>query len=166
MRKPAPCKCKLVAFWTLELVGSQNVPVPLQQSNPRSSQYCCCVWQEMFLPDVTGPKNVLFSHRFTQYKCKSPRCHQDVVFFSQLWKKLQQNWFICNPCWKTFNLFLLEASDIMKSIGEAIQFLHAINIAHRDVKVNIIILKMGLFLSQLRKRSSGEVIRMTAFISN
>ncbi|KAI1890537.1 hypothetical protein AGOR_G00154710 [Albula goreensis] len=27
-----------------------------------------------------------------------------------------------------------EASDIMKSIGDAIQFLHAINIAHRDVK--------------------------------
>uniref|UniRef100_A0A8D3BTB5 non-specific serine/threonine protein kinase n=1 Tax=Scophthalmus maximus TaxID=52904 RepID=A0A8D3BTB5_SCOMX len=27
-----------------------------------------------------------------------------------------------------------EASDIMKNIGEAIQFLHAINIAHRDVK--------------------------------
>ncbi|XP_067244338.1 MAP kinase-activated protein kinase 2 isoform X2 [Chanodichthys erythropterus] len=27
-----------------------------------------------------------------------------------------------------------EASDIMKSIGEAIQYLHAINIAHRDVK--------------------------------
>uniref|UniRef100_W5N353 non-specific serine/threonine protein kinase n=1 Tax=Lepisosteus oculatus TaxID=7918 RepID=W5N353_LEPOC len=27
-----------------------------------------------------------------------------------------------------------EASDIMKSIGEAIQFLHGINIAHRDVK--------------------------------
>ncbi|KAF7660657.1 hypothetical protein LDENG_00276920 [Lucifuga dentata] len=27
-----------------------------------------------------------------------------------------------------------EASDIMKSIGEAIQFLHAVNIAHRDVK--------------------------------
>ncbi|XP_046882099.1 MAP kinase-activated protein kinase 2 [Hypomesus transpacificus] len=27
-----------------------------------------------------------------------------------------------------------EASDIMKSIGEAIQFLHATNIAHRDVK--------------------------------
>lgn len=27
-----------------------------------------------------------------------------------------------------------EASDIMKSIGEAIHFLHAINIAHRDVK--------------------------------
>ncbi|XP_035517552.1 MAP kinase-activated protein kinase 2 [Morone saxatilis] len=27
-----------------------------------------------------------------------------------------------------------EASDIMKSIGEAIQLLHAINIAHRDVK--------------------------------
>jgi len=31
--------------------------------------------------------------------------------------------------------FFAEASDIMKSIGEAIQFLHAINIAHRDVKV-------------------------------
>ncbi|XP_029948061.1 MAP kinase-activated protein kinase 2 isoform X2 [Salarias fasciatus] len=27
-----------------------------------------------------------------------------------------------------------EASDIMKSIGEAIQYLHAVNIAHRDVK--------------------------------
>ncbi|XP_071776871.1 MAP kinase-activated protein kinase 2-like [Centroberyx gerrardi] len=27
-----------------------------------------------------------------------------------------------------------EASDIMKSIGEAIHFLHAINIAHRDIK--------------------------------
>ncbi|KAF7208460.1 MAP kinase-activated protein kinase 2 [Nothobranchius furzeri] len=27
-----------------------------------------------------------------------------------------------------------EASDIMKNIGEAIQFLHSINIAHRDVK--------------------------------
>ncbi|KAM6927516.1 MAP kinase-activated protein kinase 2 [Xenentodon cancila] len=27
-----------------------------------------------------------------------------------------------------------EASDIMKSIGEAIQFLHSVNIAHRDVK--------------------------------
>lgn len=34
-------------------------------------------------------------------------------------------------------LFALEASDIMKSIGEAIQFLHAVNIAHRDVKVCI-----------------------------
>lgn len=37
----------------------------------------------------------------------------------------------------------------MKSIGEAIQFLHAINIAHRDVKVNLVLLKIGLFLSQL-----------------
>ncbi|KAJ4934002.1 hypothetical protein JOQ06_006810 [Pogonophryne albipinna] len=29
---------------------------------------------------------------------------------------------------------ILEASDIMKSIGEAIHFLHFINIAHRDIK--------------------------------
>lgn len=34
-----------------------------------------------------------------------------------------------------FSLFALEASGIMKNIGEAIQFLHAVNIAHRDVKV-------------------------------
>lgn len=32
-----------------------------------------------------------------------------------------------------------EASEIMKSIGEAIQYLHSINIAHRDVKVCIIL---------------------------
>lgn len=34
-----------------------------------------------------------------------------------------------------FSLFSAEASEIMKSIGEAIQYLHSINIAHRDVKV-------------------------------
>lgn len=33
------------------------------------------------------------------------------------------------------SLFSAEASEIMKSIGEAIQYLHSINIAHRDVKV-------------------------------
>lgn len=45
----------------------------------------------------------------------------------------------CSLLVKSFNgivfLFFAEASDIMKSIGEAIQFLHAVNIAHRDVKV-------------------------------
>lgn len=34
-----------------------------------------------------------------------------------------------------FSLSSAEASEIMKSIGEAIQYLHSINIAHRDVKV-------------------------------
>lgn len=34
-----------------------------------------------------------------------------------------------------FPLLSAEASEIMKSIGEAIQYLHSINIAHRDVKV-------------------------------
>lgn len=31
-----------------------------------------------------------------------------------------------------------EASEIMKSIGEAIQYLHSIDIAHRDVKVRAV----------------------------
>lgn len=34
-----------------------------------------------------------------------------------------------------FFFFISEASDIMKNIGEAIQYLHSVNIAHRDVKV-------------------------------
>lgn len=39
---------------------------------------------------------------------------------------------------RPLHLLLSEASDIMKSIGEAIQYLHAINIAHRDVKVCVL----------------------------
>lgn len=39
--------------------------------------------------------------------------------------------------WRIYSLFTLEASGIMKNIGESIQFLHAINIAHRDVKVSL-----------------------------
>lgn len=39
--------------------------------------------------------------------------------------------------WRISSPFAVEASGIMKSIGEAIQFLHAVNIAHRDVKVGI-----------------------------
>lgn len=30
----------------------------------------------------------------------------------------------------------VEASEIMRSIGEAVEFLHGINIAHRDLKVS------------------------------
>lgn len=49
--------------------------------------------------------------------------------------------FNCSLAQLCLELFLLsptpylEASDIMKSIGEAIQYLHAIDIAHRDIKV-------------------------------
>lgn len=38
-----------------------------------------------------------------------------------------------------FPLLSAEASEIMKSIGEAIQYLHSVNIAHRDVKVTLLI---------------------------
>ncbi|XP_061074659.1 MAP kinase-activated protein kinase 2 isoform X2 [Conger conger] len=47
-----------------------------------------------------------------------------------------------------------EASDIMKSIGEAIQFLHAINIAHRDVKPENL-----LYTS----KRPGAVLKLTDF---
>lgn len=43
---------------------------------------------------------------------------------------------------KIYSLVALEASDIMKSIGEAIEYLHAVNIAHRDVKVCITALRL------------------------
>lgn len=32
-------------------------------------------------------------------------------------------------------MYFTEASEIMRDIGSAIQYLHAMNIAHRDVKV-------------------------------
>ncbi|KAF7653696.1 hypothetical protein LDENG_00079600 [Lucifuga dentata] len=47
-----------------------------------------------------------------------------------------------------------EASDIMKSIGEAIHFLHAINIAHRDIKPENL-----LYTS----RSSDAILKLTDF---
>ncbi len=31
---------------------------------------------------------------------------------------------------------MVEASEIMRNIGEAVEFLHGINIAHRDLKVS------------------------------
>lgn len=45
---------------------------------------------------------------------------------------------VCSVC------VLPEASEIMRSIGEAIQALHAINIAHRDVKVGKYLMHVGL----------------------
>lgn len=47
------------------------------------------------------------------------------------------HWFFWNMVTDGFfpSYFIKEASDIMKSIGEAILFLHSVNIAHRDVKV-------------------------------
>lgn len=67
-----------------------------------------------------------------------------IFFFSKLLEINGQKicWLKQQPrClqfpWRIYSLFALEASDIMKSIGEAIEFLHAVNIAHRDVKVCI-----------------------------
>lgn len=46
------------------------------------------------------------------------------------------------------SLLPAEASEIMKSIGEAIQYLHSINIAHRDVKVTHVYTKCSGGLGQ------------------
>ncbi|XP_062842907.1 MAP kinase-activated protein kinase 2 [Trichomycterus rosablanca] len=48
-----------------------------------------------------------------------------------------------------------EASDIMKSIGEAIQFLHAMNIAHRDVKPENLIYSSKLSCPVLKLTDFG-----------
>ncbi|KAG2467922.1 MAP kinase-activated protein kinase 2 [Polypterus senegalus] len=48
-----------------------------------------------------------------------------------------------------------EASEIMKSIGEAIQFLHSINIAHRDVKPENLL--------YTERRSSKPILKLTDF---
>ena len=54
-----------------------------------------------------------------------------------------------------FVSFNSEASDIMKNIGEAIQFLHAINIAHRDVKVCAALYASRYLLYQIKVVSYG-----------
>lgn len=75
--------------------------------------------------------------------------NQYFFFFSQNLEingQKQQSRYLQFP-WRIYSLFALEASDIMKSIGEAIQFLHAVNIAHRDVKVCITALGVCLWKS-------------------
>lgn len=54
-----------------------------------------------------------------------------VLFVSFIVRHWNCFWFerVCFP------LFLPEASEIMRDIGTAIDFLHNINIAHRDIKV-------------------------------
>lgn len=37
--------------------------------------------------------------------------------------------------WSFSKIVFIEASEIMRDIGTAIQYLHSMNIAHRDVKV-------------------------------
>lgn len=74
--------------------------------------------------------------------------------------------FNCSLAQLCLELFLLsptpylEASDIMKSIGEAIQYLHAIDIAHRDIKV-----KPGQFQSLWPMCSMRLASREATFMS-
>lgn len=54
--------------------------------------------------------------------------------------------------WPFSKIIFLEASEIMRDIGTAIQYLHAMNIAHRDVKVR--------FDSALEKKKKNWIMKV------
>lgn len=46
------------------------------------------------------------------------------------------SWFLhCNLCYHVSHILQSEVSEIMHDIGMAIEYLHHMDIAHRDVKV-------------------------------
>lgn len=85
MRKPAPSKCVLDSPLNLRMGWVTKCPGPITAKQPQTiTILLLCLTGDMswcVFTRCNWTKNCTFSHRFTQSKCKSPRCHQDVVFF-------------------------------------------------------------------------------------